>query len=55
MKITRYTDVPPEQVGEGAEGVSIRWAISQRDGAENFAMRVFQIEPGGFTPRHEPP
>jgi quercetin dioxygenase-like cupin family protein len=37
---------------EGAEGVHIRWLISEETGAPNFAMREFTIEPGGRTPRH---
>lgn len=30
-------------------------AISPRDGAPNFAMRVFEISPGGHTPLHKHP
>ena len=52
MKIIHYTDVEPETVEEGAEGVSIRWIITERDGAPNFAMRHFEIAPGGHTPLH---
>jgi quercetin dioxygenase-like cupin family protein len=37
---------------EGAQGVSMSWLIDKNDGAPNFAMRLFRIEPGGHTPRH---
>ena len=37
---------------EGAKGVRIRWLISRDDGAPNFAMREFEIEPDGYTPYH---
>ncbi len=37
---------------EGAKDVEIRWLISKEDGAENFAMRMFELQPGGHTPLH---
>ena len=37
---------------EGAKGVTIRWLIAQEDGAPNFAMRLFEVAPGGTTPLH---
>ena len=37
---------------EGAEGVTIRWLISKKDGAPNFQMRLFEVAPGGHTPLH---
>ncbi len=56
MKIKHYTQIPPDPAGEeDAEGVSVRWVISQRDGADNFAMRVIAVEPGGHTPCHDHP
>ncbi len=56
MKHVQYTDVPLEPVTmTGAEGVSVRWVISEDDGAPNFAMRIFELVPGGHTPYHEHP
>ena len=56
MKVMKYDDVPAEDVvEEGAEGVAIRWLITKNDGAPNFAMRHFQISPGGHTPLHSHP
>jgi len=40
---------------EGAEGVTIREMITCRDGAPNFAMRLFEVAPGGHTPLHTHP
>jgi quercetin dioxygenase-like cupin family protein len=53
MKHVHFTDVPLEEMNiEGAKKVKIRWLIAQKDGAPNFAMRLFEVEPGGFTPYH---
>jgi len=54
FKAVHYKKVPKSQVKEaGAEGVQIRWLINkENDGAENFAMRLFEVEPDGYTPRH---
>lgn len=55
MKHCHYTEVPAEPVEDGAVGVSIRHVISEADGAPNFVMRVFEVAPGGSTPRHSHP
>ncbi|HNZ07181.1 MAG TPA: cupin domain-containing protein [Candidatus Cloacimonadota bacterium] len=53
MKVVDYHDVALEPVyAEGAEGAKIRWLIAQGDGAPNFALRMFEVEPGGHTPHH---
>ncbi|MBS7614869.1 cupin domain-containing protein [Candidatus Bathyarchaeota archaeon] len=54
FKAIYFKRVPKSQVKEaGAEGVQIRWLINkENDGAPNFAMRLFEVEPGGYTPRH---
>ncbi|MEM2972032.1 MAG: cupin domain-containing protein [Candidatus Bathyarchaeia archaeon] len=36
----------------GASKLKVRWLITKDLGAQNFAMRLFEIEPGGFSPRH---
>jgi Uncharacterized conserved protein, contains double-stranded beta-helix domain len=55
--ITRhYQEVKAEPVTDtGAEKANIRWVIAEKDGAKNFFMRVFEIEPGGYTPLHQHP
>lgn len=37
----------------GASGVTMRLMVSRDDGAPNFAMRIFEVQPGGHTPRHQ--
>lgn len=54
MKVIHYNQVPLEPVNvEGSAGTMIRWLIAQKDGAPNFALRMFEVEPGGHTPFHE--
>lgn len=36
----------------GAEGIKVRWLIKEEDGAPNFAMRLFELQPGGHSPLH---
>ncbi|MDP8201047.1 MAG: cupin domain-containing protein [Candidatus Tenebribacter burtonii] len=53
MKVKHYSDILLEEVTmEGARKAKIRWLISEKDKAPNFAMRMFEVEPGGFTPYH---
>jgi quercetin dioxygenase-like cupin family protein len=42
------TDVQEKDI----EGVRMRVLISDKDGAPNYAMRVFDIQPGGHTAYH---
>ncbi len=37
----------------GASGVRMRLMLGREDGAANFAMRIFEVEPGGHTPLHK--
>ncbi len=54
MKITNVSQVPLEQVElPGAAGCAYRVAVSRRDGAPTFAMRIFEVQPGGHTPLHQ--
>ena len=54
MKIVNYKDMEGREVKEsGAEGVTIRWLISEKDKAPNFAMRLFEVKPDGYTPYHQ--
>ncbi len=54
MKHVHYTDVALENVEEeGAKDAKVRWLITKEDGAENFAMRLFEVEPNGYTPYHQ--
>ncbi|MEA1965323.1 MAG: hypothetical protein U9O41_09435 [Candidatus Aerophobetes bacterium] len=51
MVIKHYEDVPLDRESNGQKA-GIRWLISRKDGAENFAMRMIEVEPGGPTPFH---
>jgi len=54
MKHVHYKEVPLEQPQEdGIKDTQVRWLISKKDGAENFAMRLFEIKPNGHTPLHQ--
>jgi quercetin dioxygenase-like cupin family protein len=56
MKVMKSENVPSQTVQmEGAEGCTVRWLLSEEDGAPNFAMRQFEVAAGGFTPRHQHP
>ncbi len=50
MKVQHYTDTPAEPAE--VPGVTVRWVIKESDGAPHFAMRVFEVEPGGASPFH---
>ncbi len=53
MKVTHHTEIEAQTVEmEGARNTKVRWLIGQPEGAPNFAMRQFEIDPGGHTPLH---
>jgi quercetin dioxygenase-like cupin family protein len=54
MKHMHYTEIELETPKEkGIKDIKVRWLISKKDGAENFAMRVFEVKSGGYTPLHQ--
>ncbi len=56
MKVNHYEQVAQQSVEmEGSQGCQVRWLVGEPDGAPNFAMRQFEVAPGGFTPRHSHP
>ncbi|MEM3507966.1 MAG: cupin domain-containing protein [Nitrososphaerota archaeon] len=55
MQVFPYQSVKAIEAEEGALKVKVRWLITKEIGAENFAMRLFEIEPEGYTPLHEHP
>lgn len=53
MKIMPYAQAQATHFdGAEAKGVAARVVIGKNDGAPNFCMRVFEIYPGGHTPKH---
>ena len=56
MKVTNYEAVPQNPVEmEGADKCHVRILVGESDGAPNFAMRQFEVEIGGYTPKHHHP
>ncbi len=51
MLIRDYQDVPTQDISD-LPGVTIRWVISTPEGARNFAMRIFEVQPGYASPLH---
>ena len=55
-KVVHQSSVPEETVNmKDASGVKIQWLINSSDDAENFFMRRFTVDVGGYTPRHSHP
>jgi quercetin dioxygenase-like cupin family protein len=56
MKVNHFEEVAQAPVNmEGASGCQVRWLVDEKQGAPNFAMRQFEVAPGGYTPRHSHP
>jgi len=56
MIIKKISEVPAEPVTiEGAKNVVARMIFGPQDHAPTFAMRQFEIAPGGHTPLHSHP
>ena len=56
MKVDKRQNVPAGLPKEkDVKGVRLQVLMSDKDGAPNFIMRVFEIEPGGYTPFHGHP
>jgi len=54
-KIFQYSDIKAEKANEGASKLKVRWLITKEMGAENFAMRLFEMKPEGYSPFHSHP
>ncbi|MBI5411268.1 MAG: cupin domain-containing protein [Nitrospirae bacterium] len=52
MIIKHYADVPPSPYAGTPDGVQMREMITGQDGAPNFSLRVFDVQPGAGTPFH---
>ena len=54
MVVKHFSDIPAAPVQmEGVRGAHIREILTAREGTPNFAMRVFDLDRGGFTPLHQ--
>ncbi len=53
MKVVEYASIAPTHFESAvAKGIAGRVVIGKEAGAQNFCMRVFEIAPGGHTPKH---
>lgn len=53
MKVVDYKEVKAEAVdSEDVKDVKVRWLISDKDKVPNFVMRLFEVDPGGYSPLH---
>ena len=52
MRIFHYDSIEAKDVQSGSSKVKVRWLITKEMGAEHFAMRLFELESGGYTPLH---
>ncbi|MFB3882327.1 MAG: cupin domain-containing protein [Armatimonadota bacterium] len=53
MRVVHSREVAAQPVQEeGARNATVRWLLSRPEGAPNFAMRLFELQPGGSTPLH---
>jgi quercetin dioxygenase-like cupin family protein len=54
MNIKVLTEIEQKPVEmPGATRTKMRMLVGPADGAKNFHMRQFEVEPGGFTPHHQ--
>lgn len=56
MRVNHFESVTQAPVTmEGSSGCQVRWLVDEQNGAPNFAMRQFEVAPGGYTPKHSHP
>jgi quercetin dioxygenase-like cupin family protein len=56
MRVVHASEVEAKPVTEpGASRATVRWLLARPEGAPTFAMRLFELAPGGSTPLHEHP
>ena len=54
MLIRNINQTPTKPVEmDGVKGVKMAVMVGRGDGAPNFALRHFQVEAGGHSPRHQ--
>ncbi len=55
-KVINWKEISPEIINtQEIKGVKKRVVIGEKEGAENFILRVFTVAPGGYSPRHVHP
>lgn len=54
MLVRKIDETPARPMDmAGAKGVAMRLMVGRGDGAPTFAMRHFEVAPGGHTPKHQ--
>jgi len=49
-----WEEIPVEtNISSGSKGVIRRWLIGEREKAPYFAMRYYEVKPGGWTDLHK--
>ncbi|MEW5923681.1 MAG: cupin domain-containing protein [Candidatus Zixiibacteriota bacterium] len=53
MPVRKYNEIEKIKIAmEGVVGTTKMVPLSQKEGWEDYTMRVFNIAPGGHTPKH---
>ena len=52
MKKFPYTEIKAQTIEKQSKNLKVRWLITKESGAENFAMRFFEMAVEGHTPHH---
>ena len=56
MYVTNFKEKEETPVDfAGSKNATVRWLVGKRSGAKTFAMRHFDIKPGGIIPLHSHP
>lgn len=56
MYVVNYKEREQKDVEmAGSHNVTVRWLIGRQNGAKTYAMRLFEMAPGGFIPIHSHP
>jgi len=55
VKVFSYQNIEAKEAEEGTSKLKVRWLITKEMGAPNFAMRLFEMAPKGYSPFHSHP
>jgi quercetin dioxygenase-like cupin family protein len=54
LQVFNYEKVKASDVQDaGVSKFKVRWLITKEMGAKNFAMRLFEVQSGGYSPLHK--
>jgi len=56
MIVGNTKDITPKVIeSKEVQGITMKVLVSPKEGWEGHVMRVFEVEPQGFTPKHSHP